>query len=44
MTELLGRVGNDRRDRTFNPEIQAARYDADGRFRRLWLQRGSTAS
>ena len=31
-------VGNDPRDRTFNPETQAARYDADGRFRRLWLQ------
>lgn len=31
-------VGNDPRDRTFNPEAQAARYDADGRFRRLWLQ------
>ncbi|MDG1570771.1 DASH family cryptochrome [Robiginitalea sp. M366] len=31
-------VGNDPRDRTFNPELQARRYDADGRFRRLWLQ------
>lgn len=31
-------VGNDPRDRTFNPDLQADRYDADGRFRRLWLQ------
>lgn len=31
-------VGNDPRDRTFNPDTQADRYDADGRFRRLWLQ------
>lgn len=31
-------VGNDPRDRTFNPELQASRYDAEGRFRRLWLQ------
>ena len=31
-------VGNDPRDRTFNPDLQASRYDAEGRFRRLWLQ------
>ena len=31
-------VGNDPRDRVFNPELQAQRYDPQGRFRRLWLQ------
>ncbi|MFM1878755.1 MAG: hypothetical protein RLZZ241_1621 [Bacteroidota bacterium] len=31
-------VGNDPRDRTFNPDIQASRYDADGKFRKRWLQ------
>jgi len=31
-------VGNDPRDRVFNPELQADRYDPDGRFRRTWLQ------
>lgn len=31
-------VGNDPRDRTFNPDLQASRYDADGKFRKLWLQ------
>ena len=31
-------VGNDPRDRTFNTELQAQRYDPSGRYRRLWLQ------
>ncbi|MDA8685765.1 DASH family cryptochrome [Robiginitalea sp.] len=31
-------VGNDPRDRTFNPDLQASRYDADGQFRKRWLQ------
>jgi deoxyribodipyrimidine photo-lyase len=31
-------VGNDPRDRVFNPDTQASRYDSDGRFRRTWTQ------
>ncbi|WP_369993689.1 DASH family cryptochrome [Winogradskyella sp.] len=31
-------VGNDPRDRKFNTKLQAERYDANGKFRRLWLQ------
>ncbi|MGB5942854.1 MAG: DASH family cryptochrome [Leeuwenhoekiella sp.] len=31
-------VGNDPRDRKFNIKSQADRYDADGKFQRLWLQ------
>ncbi|WGK65129.1 DASH family cryptochrome [Croceiramulus getboli] len=31
-------VGNDPRDRKFNIESQAERYDGDGKYRRLWLQ------
>ncbi len=31
-------VGNDPRDRTFNPSLQADRYDPKGTYRRLWLQ------
>jgi deoxyribodipyrimidine photo-lyase len=31
-------VGNDPRDRKFNVELQAERYDTSGKFRRLWLQ------
>ena len=31
-------VGNDPRDRKFNPSLQAERYDPRGNFRRLWLQ------
>lgn len=34
------RVGNDPRQRTFNPSLQADRYDSDGKFRRTWLQTG----
>ncbi len=34
------RVGNDPRQRTFNPALQADRYDSDGKFRRTWLQTG----
>ena len=29
--------GTDPRDRVFNPELQAARYDADQSYRRMWL-------
>jgi deoxyribodipyrimidine photo-lyase len=31
-------VGNDPRDRKFNVELQAERYDSNGKFRRIWLQ------
>ena len=31
-------VGNDPRDRKFNPSLQAERYDPKGAYRRLWLQ------
>ena len=31
-------VGNDPRDRKFNVDLQAERYDANGKFRRIWLQ------
>ncbi|WP_323787865.1 DASH family cryptochrome [Psychroserpens sp.] len=31
-------VGNDPRDRTFNVDLQAERYDANGKFQKLWLQ------
>ena len=31
-------VGNDPRDRKFNVQLQAERYDASGKFRRIWLQ------
>ena len=31
-------VGNDPRDRKFNVQIQAERYDINGKFRKLWLQ------
>lgn len=31
-------VGNDPRDRKFNVDLQAERYDKDGRYRKLWLQ------
>ncbi|XLS28311.1 DASH family cryptochrome [Flavobacteriaceae bacterium M23B6Z8] len=31
-------VGNDPRDRKFNIKSQAERYDANGKFRNLWLQ------
>lgn len=31
-------VGNDPRDRKFNVDLQAERYDSNGTFRRLWLQ------
>jgi len=34
----LAGVGNDPRGRTFNAEKQAAQYDADRKFRDLWLQ------
>jgi deoxyribodipyrimidine photo-lyase len=33
-------VGNDPRNRTFNIQFQASRYDADGKFQKLWLQDG----
>ncbi len=31
-------VGNDPRDRKFNVDLQAERYDSNGKFRKLWLQ------
>ncbi|MEJ2585118.1 MAG: DASH family cryptochrome [Robiginitalea sp.] len=31
-------VGNDPRDRKFNPSLQAERYDPKGKYRRLWLE------
>ncbi len=31
-------VGNDPRDRKFNVNLQAQRYDAQGKFQKLWLQ------
>ncbi|MGA1226605.1 MAG: DASH family cryptochrome [Tamlana sp.] len=31
-------VGNDPRDRKFNVELQAERYDTNGKFQNLWLQ------
>ncbi|TMM29098.1 DASH family cryptochrome [Polaribacter aestuariivivens] len=32
-------VGNDPRDRKFNTKLQAERYDANYKFRKLWLQK-----
>ena len=34
----LAGVGNDPRSRTFNAEKQAEQYDADQKFRNLWLK------
>jgi deoxyribodipyrimidine photo-lyase len=31
-------VGNDPRNRTFNVQLQAERYDANNKFQNLWLQ------
>lgn len=31
-------VGNDPRDRKFNVDLQAQRYDPNGKFQKLWLQ------
>ncbi len=31
-------VGNDPRDRKFNTQLQADRYDANGAYRKMWLQ------
>lgn len=31
-------VGNDPRDRKFNVDLQAQRYDTNGKYQRLWLQ------
>jgi len=31
-------VGNDPRDRKFNVDLQAERYDSNGKFQNLWLQ------
>lgn len=31
-------VGNDPRDRKFNVQLQAERYDTNGKYRNLWLQ------
>ena len=32
-------VGNDPRDRKFNIQFQAERYDNDGKFQRIWNQK-----
>lgn len=32
-------VGNDPRDRKFNTQLQAKRYDADYKFRKIWLEK-----
>ncbi|QOD62010.1 DASH family cryptochrome [Polaribacter haliotis] len=32
-------VGNDPRDRKFNTKLQAERYDANHKFRKLWLEK-----
>ncbi|TWO31694.1 DASH family cryptochrome [Seonamhaeicola sediminis] len=32
-------VGNDPRDRKFNVDLQAERYDASGKFQNMWLQK-----
>lgn len=32
-------VGNDLRDRKFNVDLQAERYDASGKFQNMWLQK-----
>ena len=32
-------VGNDPRDRKFNVQLQAHRYDENGKFQRLWNQK-----
>jgi len=31
-------VGNDPRDRKFNVDLQAERYDSNGKFQQMWLQ------
>jgi deoxyribodipyrimidine photo-lyase len=38
--QYVAGVGNDPRDRLFNPDTQAQRYDPQGDFQRLWLQGG----
>jgi deoxyribodipyrimidine photo-lyase len=35
-------VGNDPRDRKFNTQIQAERYDGNHKFRKMWLQTSLT--
>jgi len=35
-------VGNDPRDRKFNTQMQAARYDGNHKFRKMWLQTSLT--
>lgn len=35
----LAGIGNDARDRSFNPEKQAEQYDSDKKFRNLWLKK-----
>lgn len=38
--QYVAGVGNDPRDRLFNPDTQAQRYDPQGEYQRLWLQGG----
>jgi deoxyribodipyrimidine photo-lyase len=35
----LAGVGQDPRNRTFNPDIQANRYDKDGEYQKLWISK-----
>ena len=36
--QYVSGVGNDPRNRKFNVQLQAERYDANGKYRRTWLQ------
>lgn len=36
--QYVAGVGNDPRDRLFNPQTQASKYDPKGTYQRLWLQ------
>ncbi|MCF2873160.1 MULTISPECIES: DASH family cryptochrome [unclassified Tenacibaculum] len=36
--QYIAGVGNDPRDRKFNTQLQAKRYDSMGKYRRTWLQ------
>ncbi|WP_299621313.1 DASH family cryptochrome [uncultured Tenacibaculum sp.] len=36
--QYVSGVGNDPRDRKFNVQLQAERYDANGKYQQMWLQ------
>ncbi|MER3428902.1 MAG: DASH family cryptochrome [Pyrinomonas sp.] len=40
--QYVAGVGNDPRDRVFDPELQAQRYDSGGEYRRLWLKEAAS--